>query len=65
MRMDFLKKLLTGSSKVSRQKTDKGFIKALVEKVHSQLHNKEGNKNGFTRTGQNRVKAVEFHGGNL
>lgn len=65
MRMDFLKKLLTGFSKVSRQKTDKGFIKTLVEKVHPQRHNSKGNENGFTQAGQNRVKAVEFHGGNL
>jgi hypothetical protein len=63
--MDFLKKLLTGSSKVSRQKPDKGFVKTLVEKVQPQRHNKEGNKNGFTQAGQNRVKAVEFHGGNV
>ena len=64
MRMDFLKKLLTGSSKVSRQKTDKGFIKTLVEKVHPR-HNSKGNESGFTQAGQNRVKAVEFHGGDL
>ena len=65
MRMDFLKKLLTGSSKVSRQKTDKGFIKTLVEKVHPQRHNSKGNESGFIQAGQNRVKAVEFHGGYL
>lgn len=65
MRMDFLKKLLTGFSKVSRQKPDKGFIRTFVEKVHPQRHNKERIENGFTQAGQNRVKAVEFHGGNL